>query len=166
METLINVDELKKHESLYQAFQANKDAINELDVLIDNQHKLRVETEEKIKIASEVNLPLAPLRRGVRKINKEIKCLTNMRVAYANGYLEIPELTDWQSQERVEEGENKSWWVFKPTVEVPLRVYQAIKKAKDIGIFDELVVFKKFRKRDPILAGRIKDRYFYLASWR
>ena len=166
MEAVINIEELKKHDSLYQAFQTNAEAIRQIDIDVHNLESAQTENKKKLEIATELGLPIKALKRDLKKNDKNIDTLLRMKQAYSNGYLEIPELTDWQSQEDVQEGESSSWWVFKPKADVPLRVFEALKKAKGMGIFDKLVIFKKIRKRDPILAGKIKDRYFYLASWR
>lgn len=161
-EILIN-PEIKKYPSVYQALLANTSAIENLDKEKEVLEIKLAEEQRKIEICKKLKMPTKSLMNTFGKMQKQLKFMGKQRKAYESGYLEVPRL---QRNPETVEFNNQKWWGFRFNKDVPLRVLEALDKAKEAGIFDDFVVFRQARTIDPIMAGRIGNRYFFLASWR
>lgn len=158
---LISPD-IQKHPSLYQAFLANEEAVRLLDQEIELVKAKIVETKEKLRLAVATNIPNLSIRLSLARQTRSIVECEKQKKAYLAGYLEIPRL---QARPEIVEFNNHKYWHFRLNEKTPLRVFQALHKAKESNLFDSLVVFRE-RGADPIIAGKVGRRYFYVASWR
>lgn len=158
---LFNTEIKDKLPSLYQAFLANEDSLKKLDDEESSVQAQILEMEKKMEIARDLKLPLNRLKNAGSRLKNRLDAIAKMRTAYSSGYLEIPRLQ--RSPQNV--GREGEWWGFRFNKDTPLRVLEALKRAKNAKIFHQMVVFREGGS-DPILAGRIDDRFFYLASWR
>lgn len=155
--------EIEKFPSIHNAFLANNDAIQMLqkeDELIDAKI---AEMEKKFALSKELKLPVQGLKNVLTRLKSRRGSIQKQAKAYASGYLEIPRLQ--RNPDTIQFADSK-YWGYKFNKNTPIRVLEAVKKAKEAGVFGRLVIFHERRAPDPILAGEIGDRYFYLASWR
>jgi len=162
METSILISpEIEKHPSLFAALGANTEAIERLNAEKEAVRLKAEETERKAALAKELKLPSQGMKNAATRLRNKLIAIDKQVKAYSSGYLEIPRL---QNRPDTVEFNNSKYWGFRFNKDTPVRILEAVKKAKDAKLFDTLVVFRQ--GGDPILAGRIADRYFYLGSWR
>lgn len=153
--------DIENFPSLREAFMVNKEAIHKQKTLLGIYKKELVDQETKIEIAKELGLPLQSFHFHKTRLMNQIKDSEKCIIAYESGYLEVP---DFGQGHELDE-KRKGWdWKFRFNGKVPLRVLQAVKEAKEKGLFKKIVVFQ--RGGDPIITGKIGKLYFYITSYK
>lgn len=154
---------LEQFPSLMEAFTVNQEGIEQAAGEIVLLEKELNKQGKKVELAEQLGLPLQPFRRRENQLEKQVTELKQAKEAYREGYLEIPNL----GQATTLEYGDDTYWGFRLPGNVPIRVLEAIKVAKGKELFRSIVVYDKQRgRRDPIIAGLIGGRVFYITSYR
>lgn len=154
--------ELDNFPSLREAFMVNQEGIQEMQTKIEELKAEQSEVNEKLRIAEDLGIPQVSFQRRKRWIEKAIERAKETIKAYSSGYLEVPDLGPGMD---LELDENECYG-FRLPGKVPLRVLRALKEVKDKGLFEKVVVFTPAQGRDPIIAGQLGNRFFYITSYR
>lgn len=160
----ISEKNIQAHPSMLQALQNRDESIvaSELEL---KALKLRMgEIIKKIDIAKKIDMSPQGLKNRRTRIQKKINQKEDQIVAYNTGYIEIPNLD--RNAGILDDTQGEVWWKFTLSEEAPLRVFEAVLQAKNLGIFKEMVVYNQKSQGDPIIAGVIGDRRFFISSWR
>ena len=159
---IINREKLTGNISLQEAIASNTEALEDLHLSLEKKKEEYCELREKLKLAGEIGMRTQGLKNSSTRLLNHIDQIADMIVAYESGFLEIPDLDRHAAD--LETGENEFWGISL-NAHVPLRVFRAVKKAKDAGCFDRIVIYDD-RAGDPIIAGVIGDRRFLISSYR
>jgi len=160
MELAVVNKEIENYPSLKQAFMAGLEGIEEMSVLQRNLEKEIEEQNKKIDVARDLNMPIQGLVRRKNNLLRKMNQSRRIQESYKQGYLEIPNLGQgWYMQN----GKGDFWMAIDSNA--PLRVFEALKEAKEKELFDDFVTIKN-ASSDPVIVGRIGRRNFYITSWR
>ena len=162
MQVAIIKKELDNFPSLREAFMVNQEGIQEMQTRIKELKEEQDEVNEKLRIAVDLGIPKVAFKRRKVWIQKAIERAETIIKAYSSGYLEVPDLGPGMDLE----WEENEYYGFRLPGKVPLRVLQALKEVKDKGLFEKVVVFTRESRPDPIIAGQIENRFFYITSYR
>lgn len=134
----------------------------------DSIEGLKYEIEQltqKIQICTEIQIPIRAIKNKRTRRQNMLRTITNQLKAYKQGFMEIPSLGRGNAFQF--NGEEKFYITALPA-DAPLRVFQDLKAARESGLFDEILFYtpRVNNDNDPIVAGRIGDRYFLISNYR
>jgi hypothetical protein len=147
--------------SLQQHLLANVEAIEAIEAEREKVYVELIELKQKKDLMIKIgNMNLQGIKGRITRRNNYLKRLDQWEAAYRSGYLEIPDLdrNAWQ----LNDGNKNSKWATDLPVSAPIRCFEALARAK--GMFDKTVIYQD--QTDPIVAGVIGNRRFFITSWR
>lgn len=155
---ILKKEELDNFPSLKEAIFASLEGYNSMDEMIEKLNNEIVEIENKIKIAEELGMKVQGYKSvKTRKLTK-IEEAKKAKEAFKKGYFEIPNFGHgWNILE------DPDHYSFAIPTNAPLRCFEALKKAKETGIFKRFEFIQD--GGDPIIVARLAGRCFYITSY-
>lgn len=160
-----NVEFEKLPTSVQQFLLANYDAIEAIDAEVAQLENEQRQLEEKEQYALQAQMPVKGIRNSITRAGTKIGRLQRARKAYQEGYLEIPDLNR-RARRIPHSGEDSSNWNQTLPTSAPVRVFRAVAKAVAGNTFEDLLIYDQTSEGDPIVAGVIGSRRFFVTGWR